>query len=275
MLCRHPNLVSFLGISSTELGQMHLVFELMEAGSLASLLVSDKGLEWGLRQQFALELARGVQHLHGLGMIHRDLKSDNRLVSVGMHAKVRSEVHLAAPVVSPRRTFRNVLRFSNHRSASSLQVGDFGQGRLTETITAATPVELSARRNRASSLATQARSVASLTAEAVPSSDVVTPNWSAPELLQNAEYDRAIDIYSFGIMMWELVSRKLPWDGIIGTDLESFKAALLDAIRSGRCPPTDGEGFECAETCLVLMRAGWSTAPADCPNFDFIVTSLG
>ena len=87
-LSRHPNLVSFLGISSTELGQIHLVFELMEMGSLASLLVSDKMLEWGLRQQFALELARGMKHLHGLGMIHRDLKSDNCLVSADMHAKV-------------------------------------------------------------------------------------------------------------------------------------------------------------------------------------------
>ena len=87
-LSRHPNLVSFLGISSTELGQIHLVFELMEMGSLASLLVSDKVLEWGLRQQFALELARGMKHLHGLGMIHRDLKSDNCLVSADMHAKV-------------------------------------------------------------------------------------------------------------------------------------------------------------------------------------------
>ena len=81
--------MSFLGISITELGQIHLVFELMEMGSLAALLVSDKVLEWQTRQQFALELAHGMQHLHGLGMIHRDLKSDNCLVSADMHAKVR------------------------------------------------------------------------------------------------------------------------------------------------------------------------------------------
>ena len=75
--------------------------------------------------------------------------------------------------------------------------------------------------------------------------------------------------------MWELVSRKLPWDDIMGTDLESFKGALLDAIQSGRRPPTDGEGSKCPGSYLVLMRACWSTAPADRPNFDFIVTSLG
>ena len=76
------------------------------------------------------------------------------------------------------------------------------------------------------------------------SCDVGTPNWSAPELLQEAEYDRSIDVYSFGIMMWELVSRKLPWNDIMAADLEGFKAVLLDAIWSGRRPPTAGPGFE-------------------------------
>ena len=79
----------FYGVSSTELGQIHLVFELMELRSLAALLESDTPLPWPQRQQFAAELARGMQHLHGLGMIHRDLKSDNCLVSADMHAKVR------------------------------------------------------------------------------------------------------------------------------------------------------------------------------------------
>ena len=108
------------------------------------------------------------------------------------------------------------------------------------------------------------------------SCDVGTPNWSAPELLQEAEYDRSIDVYSFGIMMWELVSRKLPWNDIMAADLEGFKAVLLDAIWSGRRPPTAGPGFEgCPEPFAALMRACWSTAPADRPNFDFIVASLG
>ena len=77
----------FYGVSSTELGQIHLVFELMEVGSLAALLESDTVLEWRMRQQFALELAHGMQHLHGMGMIHRDLKSDNCLT--GRHARQR------------------------------------------------------------------------------------------------------------------------------------------------------------------------------------------
>ena len=68
------------------------------------------------------------------------------------------------------------------------------------------------------------------------SCDVGTPNWSAPELLQEAEYDRSIDVYSFGIMMWELVSRKLPWGGIVAADLDGFKAALSAARRHRERP---------------------------------------
>ena len=88
----------FYGVSSTELGQIHLVFELMELRSLAALLESDTPLPWPQRQQFAAELARGMQHLHGLGMIHRDLKSDNCLVSFDMHAKV---THSPNPNLNP------------------------------------------------------------------------------------------------------------------------------------------------------------------------------
>ena len=105
----------FYGVSSTELGQIHLVFELMEVGSLAALLESDTVLDWGLRQQFALELAHGMQHLHGMGMIHRDLKSDNCLISADMHAKVSDLGHPLPIVTCPSPRF-TVLTITIHRT---------------------------------------------------------------------------------------------------------------------------------------------------------------
>jgi len=35
----------------------------------------------------------------------------------------------------------------------------------------------------------------------------------APELIQdfNAEYSRSCDVYSFGVIMWEIASRQIPW----------------------------------------------------------------
>ena len=36
----------------------------------------------------------------------------------------------------------------------------------------------------------------------------------APEVLNNEKYTFAADVYSFGIVLWELVTRKIPWNGV-------------------------------------------------------------
>ena len=38
-----------------------------------------------------------------------------------------------------------------------------------------------------------------------------TYQWMAPEVITSKRYDESSDIYSFGIMLWELVSRDVPY----------------------------------------------------------------
>jgi serine/threonine protein kinase len=40
----------------------------------------------------------------------------------------------------------------------------------------------------------------------------------APELLENGKLSRASDVYSFGILMWELVNRRRPFEVTQGQD---------------------------------------------------------
>ena len=40
-----------------------------------------------------------------------------------------------------------------------------------------------------------------------------TPVWMAPELLDAKQITAKADVYSFGIMLWEMLTRKQPYQG--------------------------------------------------------------
>ncbi|XP_059074589.1 uncharacterized protein LOC131068894 isoform X4 [Cryptomeria japonica] len=41
-----------------------------------------------------------------------------------------------------------------------------------------------------------------------------TPEWMAPELLRNEPFTEKCDVFSFGVIMWELCTLKRPWDSV-------------------------------------------------------------
>ncbi|KAL0399287.1 UNVERIFIED_CONTAM: Calcium/calmodulin-regulated receptor-like kinase [Sesamum radiatum] len=89
----HRNLVNLVGYCA-EKNQHMLIYVYMSRGSLASHLYSEKfePLNWELRVQIALDVARGLEYLHDGAVppvIHRDIKSSNILLDQSMRARVR------------------------------------------------------------------------------------------------------------------------------------------------------------------------------------------
>ncbi|KAF3570203.1 hypothetical protein F2Q69_00063659 [Brassica cretica] len=41
-----------------------------------------------------------------------------------------------------------------------------------------------------------------------------TPEWMAPEVLRNEPSNEKCDVYSFGVILWELATLRLPWRGM-------------------------------------------------------------
>jgi serine/threonine protein kinase len=41
-----------------------------------------------------------------------------------------------------------------------------------------------------------------------------TSQWTAPEALKDQKCTEKVDIYSLGVVVWELITRKHPWEGM-------------------------------------------------------------
>lgn len=46
------------------------------------------------------------------------------------------------------------------------------------------------------------------------SSSAGTPEWMAPELIRNEPFTEKCDIFSLGVIIWELCTLHRPWEGV-------------------------------------------------------------
>jgi len=94
---------------------------------------------------------------------------------------------------------------------------------------------------------------------------VGTPRWNAPELLEGDSYTEKVDVYSFGIVMWELIARKLPFENI------NKQSELEDFIIDGNRPPIPDY---CPPIFKEVMEGCWKQIPSERLSFDVVVKKL-
>ncbi|MBR3942726.1 MAG: Stk1 family PASTA domain-containing Ser/Thr kinase, partial [Clostridia bacterium] len=145
----HNNIVSVYDVG-VQGGLHYIVMEYVEGITLKEYLMKHGALSWEKAVHFACQIASGLQHAHRKGIVHRDIKPQNILVT----------------------------------KDETLKVTDFGI----------------------------ARAVSSVTMK-VDDDSFGTVHYCSPEQARGGYTDAKSDIYSLGVVLYEMVTGKLPFEG--------------------------------------------------------------
>lgn len=87
----------------------------------------------------------------------------------------------------------------------------------------------------------------------------------APELFKKQAYDGAVDVYAFGTLVWEVITRQVPFDGIDPADIRDRTLAGTARLDISSTVP---------RKYTALIEVCRSQDPAARPTFGDVLNSL-
>lgn len=97
-------------------------------------------------------------------------------------------------------------------------------------------------------------------------SKIGTYQWMAPEVIVGKRYTEKADVFSFGVILWELATRKPPYYGIDG------QVVSQRVVKEGLRPKISEK--EAPGPFLDLMKRCWAEDPERRPKFEEIIREL-
>ena len=99
-----------------------------------------------------------------------------------------------------------------------------------------------------------------------------TLRWMAPEVLEDRPYSFAADVYSYGVLLWQLLAwHPAPFEEF-GTDVRGFASAVT---RKGHRPSLEPCLDRAAPKALVdLIPRTWAADPASRPSFTDVIAVI-
>lgn len=94
-----------------------------------------------------------------------------------------------------------------------------------------------------------------------------TCHWMAPEVFTGSTYDEKVDVYSYAMILFEIICREIPFE-------EEEPAAVGRLTVQGARPDLEAVPPDCPEVLRDLMITCWAHDPSKRPSFDRIVPLL-
>eukprot|EP00026_Physarum_polycephalum_P001528 Phypoly_transcript_01530.p1 GENE.Phypoly_transcript_01530~~Phypoly_transcript_01530.p1 ORF type:complete len:1095 (-),score=203.72 Phypoly_transcript_01530:38-3121(-) len=91
--------------------------------------------------------------------------------------------------------------------------------------------------------------------------------WCAPEVFQGCGYTEAADVYSFGIIIWEMIFQVSPWAG-------EHTMNIVYKVTRGARPSVTNLPVNTPKNISELMETCWHQFPAERPSFVDIIAEL-
>ncbi|KAM3608397.1 uncharacterized protein V6R79_024442 [Siganus canaliculatus] len=89
--------------------------------------------------------------------------------------------------------------------------------------------------------------------------------WMAPEVIQSLPVSETCDTFSYGVVLWEMITREIPFKG-----LEGLQVAWLVVEKNERLTIPSG----CPASFAELLQNCWLTNPKERPQFKQILSTL-
>eukprot|EP01114_Cavostelium_apophysatum_P012508 TRINITY_DN2812_c0_g1_i4.p1 TRINITY_DN2812_c0_g1~~TRINITY_DN2812_c0_g1_i4.p1 ORF type:complete len:1716 (+),score=368.48 TRINITY_DN2812_c0_g1_i4:182-5329(+) len=223
----HPFVVQFLGKFVDDDGSQYIVVEYMSKGSLKDLLEKKQSeLKFRDLVDMAICTCKGMVFLSGKGILHRDLGVRNLLCS-----------------------------FSDGKYV--VKISDFGLSRFGDS---------QAPLIETKSMSPYLRKSAPMDSIYILGSSAPIPvKWSAPEVINDRVFTVKSDVWSFGIVMWEILSFGAQPYGWM-----QMHEALTEIPKGARLPKPDN----CPDELWEIIKSCWQLQPELRPTFPDLLRSL-
>ena len=183
----HPAIAQIYEIDEDD-GVVFIAMELIDGRTVRELIV-DRELDLLGSVEVAIQVAKGLAKAHEAGIVHRDVKADNIMVTRDGHAKI--------------------LDFGLAKLLDPLRRGQQAEGGGADGELDPALVETVAE--------TQVGTV------------LGTISYMSPEQARGQAVDQRSDIFSFGVVLYEMVAGQLPFSG--SSPLDTMHAIAFDETR--------------------------------------------